>query len=317
MGLFEFGNELTPFVNVDTYSNDVLVLRGLIDKYYPDASSRPRLVANDANPDPRYLATVLNNTKGAIDVATWHMYIGYGLDPYIAADAWNVSFINKIATVSGGIIAGVQSVESFAGHELWVGESAMAWHSGAEGVTDNFKSSPWYLSALAGLAPTHAGFCRQTLAGGRYELFNKTTKMPNPDFYLARLFKDAMGARVISATAVSKDSYVHTYANCAPGGGVTLAFINFNTTETTIDVSGVGAAAPRMERVLTATAADGGRSVDMNGAELAYVAGSLRLPSLQPRAVTDPAAPIVLPGHSLGFITFPGAGGVCEGPDQA
>jgi heparanase 1 len=167
VGLFEFGNELTPFVNVDTYSNDVLVLRGLINKYYPDATSRPRLVANDANPDARYLATVLNNTNGAIDVATWHMYIGYGLDPYIAADAWNVSFINKIATVSAGIIDGVQSVESFAGHDLWVGESAMAWHSGAEGVTDTFLSSPWWMTALAGLAPSHHGFCRQTLVGGR------------------------------------------------------------------------------------------------------------------------------------------------------
>ena len=53
VSLFEFGNELTPFVNVDTYSADVLVLRSLIDKYWPDAATRPRLVANDANPDPK------------------------------------------------------------------------------------------------------------------------------------------------------------------------------------------------------------------------------------------------------------------------
>ncbi len=240
------------------------------------------------------------------------MYVGYGLDPYLASDAWNVSFINKISTVSAGIINGVRSVD-FTG-ELWVGESAMAWHSGAEGITDTFKSSPWWLSALAGLASTHSGFCRQTLIGGRYELMNKTTREPNPDYYVARLFKDAMGARVISATTQTPDAYVHSFAQCAPGGGVTLAFINFNLTATTIAVSGVGAPAPRFERVLTATAADG-KSVDLNGITLAYTAGSLQLPSLAPVEVTDPGAPLVLPARSLGFITFPGAGGVCAGPE--
>jgi heparanase 1 len=71
---FEFGNELTPYVAWEQYAKDVLVLRGLLDSVWPDAATRPKLVSNDANPDSAYLQNLLNATKGAIDVATWHLY---------------------------------------------------------------------------------------------------------------------------------------------------------------------------------------------------------------------------------------------------
>jgi hypothetical protein len=36
--------------------------------------------------------------------------------------------------------------------ELWVGEAAAAWHSGAAGVTNRFTSSFWWADALGSLA---------------------------------------------------------------------------------------------------------------------------------------------------------------------
>lgn len=76
---FEFGNELAPFVDAHTYAADVLVLRSLIDAAFPDAATRPKLVSNDANPDPSYLTTVLQVAGAAIDICTYHVYIAYGV----------------------------------------------------------------------------------------------------------------------------------------------------------------------------------------------------------------------------------------------
>ena len=165
---FEFGNELTPFVAWQQYSQDVLALRKLLNSIWPDAATRPKLVTNDANPDAKYLENLLNATRGAVDVATWHLYIGYGLDPLLATHAWSASFMDKINSTAADMLAGIQGA-GFGG-EVWVGESAFAWHSGREGVTDTFLSAPWWMSALGQLSPTHSGFCRQTLIGGNYEL---------------------------------------------------------------------------------------------------------------------------------------------------
>ena len=303
----EFGNELTPFVAYETYAADVLVLRGLIDSLFTE--NKPKLVANDANPDVSYLQNILTIAGDAIDVATWHLYIGYGLDPKLSSEAWNSTFLGAISKTANTIIGGVEKA-NFTG-QLWVGESALAWHSGREGVTDTFLSSAWWLSALGGLSATHDGFCRQTLMGGNYELVNKTTKMPNPDYYVARLFKDAMGARVLAAN--SSTELVHAFAHCSDGpeGGVTLAWINFGTSDVTAIVSGVGANAPRAERTVTRAQPNDDTAIALNGIRLTYIPGSNQLPSLDPKVVTD-ATPLILPAHSLGFTTFLNKDNICQ-----
>ena len=69
-------------------------------------------------------------------------------------------------------------------------------------MTNRFISSFWYADALGLLATlNHTGFCRQTLIGGNYGLLNRTTAHPNPDFFIAQLFHDLMGERVLSFTS--------------------------------------------------------------------------------------------------------------------
>ena len=109
---------------------------------------------------------MLKAAGSALDVATWHLYIAYGLDPKLKSLAWDPAEMQKIGTTAAGILSAV-SAAAFQG-EVWVGESAFAWHSGQAGVTDTFLSAPWWMSALGQLSPTHAGFCRQTLIGGNY-----------------------------------------------------------------------------------------------------------------------------------------------------
>lgn len=80
---FELGNELEYKVDVAVYAADVLVVRALIDSIWGDlaAADRPRLIANDENPDAGYWAALLPLAGSALHAASWHSYVGYGLDP--------------------------------------------------------------------------------------------------------------------------------------------------------------------------------------------------------------------------------------------
>ena len=55
-----------------------------------------------------------------VDIITWQLYVGYGLDPNLSNEAWTNSFLDKITTVSGEILNVVQK-SSFHG-QVWVGE---------------------------------------------------------------------------------------------------------------------------------------------------------------------------------------------------
>lgn len=300
---FEFGNELAPFVGASQYAKDVLVLRDLINSIWTDPASRPKLVTNDANPDPSYLQALLSAAGDAIDVATWHLYIGYGLDPLLETHAWDATFMDKINATATGIVKAIDAA-NFKG-EVWVGESAFAWHSGRVGVTDTFLSSPWWMSALGQLSPTHSGFCRQTLIGGNYELINKTTRAPNPDLYVARLWKDAMGPTVFAVT--TNVSTLRAYAHCAPGGGLSLGYINFSP-DTTAALVVHGASALGSDRLLRILSSADNTTVALNGVELSYEPGSGVFPSLAPQENSGDGA-IAVPPHTVGFVTWPNAAG--------
>jgi heparanase 1 len=230
--------------------------------------------------------------------------VGYGLDPLLETHAWSASFMDKISSTAAGMVQGIKAA-GFEG-ETWVGESAFAWHSGRVGVTDTFLSAPWWMSALGQLSPTHSGFCRQTIIGGNYELVNKTTRTPNPDWYVARLWKDAMGPASFAAS--SNDSDVRVYAHCAPAGGVTVAYINFsgNTTAALQVAGGAQGPLPGSRRLLRALSSRDNATVALNGRDLVYVPGSGALPPLEPAADAG-NGPLLLPPHTLGFVTFPDA----------
>jgi hypothetical protein len=135
-----------------------------------------------------------------LDIYTYHNYVGYGLDPKLAPKMMNSdwNFFNSGPQRAKAMIDGWKALGQPVGMELWVGEIAAAWHSGEPGVTNRFISSFWYADALGLLARlNHTGFQRQSLAGGNYGLLNRTTRQPNSDYYVAQLFHDLMGTRVL------------------------------------------------------------------------------------------------------------------------
>jgi heparanase 1 len=151
-----------------------------------------------------------------------------------------------IAAVKAGIRPG-QAMP-----ELWMGEGNAAGHGGRLGVTNTFINSFWYLvSPFASIRNTAllalfalslalpradgrqqnamgaaaslgiARFNRQTLVGGGYELVNRSTLEPNPDYFAAMLWRKLVGAaalRVEISPLAARGRDVRAYAFCARNG---------------------------------------------------------------------------------------------------
>lgn len=316
---FEFGNELTSKVEAAVYAQDAAAVKALIAAAWPEPASRPGLVGNDENPDPGYLAAMLAAAPpSTFDAVTWHQYSGYGLDPTLASLAWSPAFMDIAPGKAAAQVAAARGVVP--GQEMWVGETAMAWHSGGVNVTDTFLSGPWLITQMGALAATHGVQCRQTLKGGYYELVDRNTMAPNPDYVTTYLWKRTLGGGVLNTTVGAGHPDVRVYAHCAAGGeGLALAFVNMNASVAySISVQdatgGAVALAPRGEYVLTpgTPGVEASRTVALNGVEVVYAGPGSLAPQLQPAVVTDPSAPLVLAPHTYGFVTLPHASSPCS-----
>ena len=280
------GNELEHQAGAVPYAADLVLVRSLLDHHFPDSASRPLLVAPDENPDPGYITDVFDKVPhGTADAVTWHQYTGYGLDPELQAKMMTASFYDSITTNGEAVGAAVRGAAPSA--ELWVGETALAWHSGQNGTTNAFYSSLWYTIQLGQLAWTHTVQCRQTFMGGYYELVDKFERTPNPDAWLALLWKATMGTAVLqvdvsggkqeaagvavpvgtASVSSSPDPHsgdVYAFMHCLPGpsgapsalrgdgscaAGFGLAAVSLGGSgqEYTITVTGGPAATPRNE----------------------------------------------------------------------
>lgn len=75
----------------------------------------------------------------------------------------------------------------------------------------------------------HRKYCRQTLLGGNYELLNKTTLMPNPDYYTSYLWNRFVGTKILEVKREDKYSDLRTYAACGKvQGDMIFIFINLS-----------------------------------------------------------------------------------------
>jgi heparanase 1 len=182
-----------------------------------------------------------------------------------------------------------------------------------------------------------ARFNRQTLIGGGYELVNRTTFEPNPDYFAALLWRQLVGTAALqldvqqlsprsvslTGTAAAQRDVLRVYAFCArsgdasnssdAGGGVVILGLNFSPTQTvnlTLPVrAGVGAGAAGSSRrawyVRSALAGSG-----------ASAAEALRAPSVALRSAAaagdDDAWTTLRLEGTLSEPTLPSLDGVTE-----
>ena len=315
----ELGNELSD-VPPAVYGADVVRARALLDSAYAGSpAARPLLTGPALNFwDGAYLKELFADASvvAALDVATFHHYGPKAVDIVTVADAWSPSFLVQAAEDAGGVRAETP-LWTASGKPLWVSETALAWDSGRNGTSNTFSDGPWYITQLAGMAWHGVSVqARQTLRGGFYQLLSNDTGSvaPNPDWWTARLFKRAVGTRFFhtaSSQPCCAPDTLFAYAACArSGGGLSVAYVNPSGAAVAVEVAGAGGApypmAPRAEWALQS----GGPALNatrmlLNGAPLAYAGGVLT--PIEPRAVTDPSAPLLIAAHSYGFFTLQGA----------
>jgi heparanase 1 len=190
--------------------------------------------------------------------------------------------------------------------KLWCGETAAAWHSGQNNTTNRFISGFWFLDQLGALAQLdHKVQCRQTLVGGYYELIDKWTFDPNPDYWSLLLYKKVMGKKVLNI--YSSQSLLRVYAHCSrmDNQGVTMIFINLSPNVTyELHLKGFPQVSDREEYHLTSTDLHS-QQIYLNGRLLQLQEG--KLPPLEPNKVSS-NVPLRVAPLSYGFIVFSNAG---------
>ncbi|XP_077223406.1 heparanase-like protein 2 [Tasmannia lanceolata] len=231
---WEFGNELSGHgiwasVDAEEYAKDLIGLKAILNKLYERSHSKPLLVAPGGFFDQQWYTQLLQSSgSNVVNVMTHHIYnLGPGVDHNLASRILDPHFLNHIAGTFRELQLTIQRHGPWA--SAWVGESGGAYNSGGRLVSNTFVNSFWYLDQL-GMAAKYGtkAYCRQTLIGGNYGLLNKTTFIPNPDYYSARLWHRLMGRAVLDID-FSGSPFLRTYAHCSRQQvGVTLLLINLS-----------------------------------------------------------------------------------------
>ena len=325
---WELGNELSC-LSPQQFAESLSTLNGIITQVYSEDAARdlpyPFIVATDAvSGEPTLPANLLPLVEDFLYAYSWHSYpLGPGVDCTGYKGENNTAVDDQIMDPAGmdafiAEAAGINAVTRRSGRPIqaWMGETGGAYDSGCNGSTNAFMSGFWYLNALGAFAVEgHDMFCRQTLIGGNYELVNKLTNIPNPDYYSTLLFGRLMGPEVLDVSVhIAEEASFRAYAHCTRGSGlesgsVTLLMLNYASQNASVTVAnGEG---PRMDYILTGVATD--RSVDALHGDIVALNGRIlhpdlltgRIPDLEPEMVVGSSANIVLPPYSYSFIVYP------------
>jgi heparanase len=341
---FEFGNEVYDNVAAARYGASMARMRATLDGLWgagnPDA---PLLMGPDAwenDLSPSYYTTMLDAANGSMHAVTLHDYAD---DCCVATGGAVLNMSCLDALVDNARWVSNISLGGF-GVPVWNGEMALHSSSGLDGLTNTFVSSLFYGNALGAYASEGVALVsRQTLQGGDYELVNKSTLVPNPDYYVLLLWRRLVGRQVLKvggAASSALDAVVRGYAFCAldqsGGAGAAVAvLVNFGLAEladvsvewpagtggSTVDVyqlTGVDGYAgeeeeeggPRPAAPATASSASWPMNTlyraALNGAPLDFAPGG-PVPSLAP-ATQAAGDAVSLPPLSLTFVVRQDAG---------
>jgi heparanase 1 len=210
---------------------DMKVLRGLVEATNPGLHM-PLIVGPDvgfatnlnATRVSGYLDGFLGAAGDAVDALALHMYVDGFVDTNATAHAGDAAYLDKYA---GGWLDEINAMPHLLpSQQVQISETAFAWGSGVQNLTDTFGSTLAYMYQFAVASSKGVTrFQRQTLLGGYYGLLQGPSMTPTPDYWAALLWSRMVG-KPASASACSSigiggsgsgSKLVRTYCACRPG----------------------------------------------------------------------------------------------------
>ncbi|MBU2511668.1 glycoside hydrolase [bacterium] len=325
--VFELGNEhnlfwyiygLGQIVDPDQYQKDILVLRQLMEQYYPQA----RLGSQGSAIWPvlgellgaffGFYKEMIELSGGDVDVIAWHYYPQQSRrGPFASRKAHPARLLDSEnldeAAYWAKRFTGLR--DQFAeGKGIWLGETGNAQFGGEPGVSDAYIGGLWWLDQLGLLAANGVeAVFRQTLAGMNYGMMDPETLDLNPDYWNSLLWKQLMGTDVYKVNLKGENtSKVRVYAHSRRDEkGLTVLAINLDhQKKASFTFSDVEQQEVTLFRLTTPDIL--GKDVHLNGRKL-NVDDAQTFP--EPKGKTErysESNPIVLGPLTYGFVQFKG-----------
>eukprot|EP00039_Didymoeca_costata_P008579 m.113685 g.113685 ORF g.113685 m.113685 type:complete len:581 (-) comp14143_c0_seq2:151-1893(-) len=316
---WELGNELNSVLNGQAgarqQAQDFIDLKKkVLEPLYGE--SMPLLIGPDTHSNAEFdtegltwFQEFVSAAGSAVDIFTFHMY-ALGDGPDLDPEKLDASYLNpQVLDRSGDGVKSIKNILSKANAsnvKLWGGETAAANNGGQSGITDTYIDGFWYLDQLGSFAVNGVNvFCRQTLeSNGGYPLLENY--QPLPDYWIALIWKQLMGTKVLSVK--SSSSSFRAYTLCSKKRGeVVIAWLNIGNGYATVEVD------HSTDSALIWTLTSGqpisgaknplqSKEVLLNG-KLVAVQPDVILPDLS----GEPWSGAAVPPTSYGFLVLPSA----------
>ena len=259
---FELSNEDNHGqADPDKLAEDFGTVRGFINKFWPEESNRPLLFGPDVgehfeDKEDEWLASYVKIAGPYLNRSTVHTYCNEYVGTLCSEHKLDQAQLDNCTMPELRFKHTVN--KNYPGLPVMAGEVGPHSHGGLDGCTNTFANAFWYLQVLGSLAQNGVvAFARSTMIGGWYEMINKTSFEPNPD-YFAGLFWGRLMGRTHLETSVSSDaSSVRGFASCrsispSNNGGVTVVLYNTDASKTsTVTISGLKFATPHSAGITT------------------------------------------------------------------
>jgi hypothetical protein len=321
---FELSNEVVPnTITPYIYDQDMATIAASAKAAFAAAGLPAPGFAGPDQGGPSTIAAVAANSAANVFTAfSYHQYPECTA-PSTPGTVFPVACLYGLDTAAASYAAAVAAnAHSPAG--VWAGETADHSGGGVLNLTDTFRSSFYYAWQLGALPLNGVELAaRQCLSGGDYELLQRTTFVPNPDFYLVWLFKNLIGGAAtpfaVNLTVPFLESGVRVFAfspNPQVGAGTkaTLLILNLadgspgHNTPVALTLQGAGVAGqPRVEYHMTAPLGVGSEHgpVAVNGMQLSIDPATNLPPAWQDLGRPGDAGDVItLQPASIVFVTI-------------
>ena len=234
----------------------------------------------------------------SVDYLSWHQYYMDGREAS-EGDFLDPVVLDRFVQQSR-LMKNIQKKNKWK-KPIWITETSSAWGGGAENLSDRFAGVfPWIDKlGVAGEFCTKV-VARQAMFSGKYQLIEKETLKPHPEYFASVLFKRLANNRILDVSLSKETRRFRVYARCAKSGpstlpgSVVLIVLNLYNVEKSFAL--VDYELFEMEQYLLSAIKLTSDIVNLNGEPL-LMQGD-QLPPMKGKSV---AQPVTIPPRTVGY----------------